>query len=205
MPTEDDKIIDTETDRDETADSAAEQADPNGEKQKKPRGKRKLSGSYWYSQTDETELVKQAFNRTLSTVIATLLQFVVLIFPQDGLKYVTENIPSYAYVYMWIVFVFIGTAVYVNIMNAVRYKFQKRIPVEHAPKSGFKRRAFLGTEIFMILNGVIFILELSFVCIHFDGWGLAGVFVAALAVAAAVFSRIITVRTLGDSVKIESK
>lgn len=161
-------------------------------KRKKP----KFSGAYWYTATDEAKLAEQSFIRMLLTVIAFLLQVVVLLFPQGGLEYITNNIPSYAYVYMWVVFVFIGVAIYVNVMNFTRYKLIKRIPVERAPKNGFKRRSFFGAELFVIVNALLFVIELSFVCISFDGWGLAGMFVALIATAASVWARQVTVITL---------
>ena len=120
----------------------------------------------------------------------------VLLFPQKGLEYITNNIPSYAFTYMFFIFVFLGTSIYVMIMNFTRYKLDKRIPKERAPKSGFKRFVFFGTELYVVLNAVIFIMEISFVCLSYDGWGLAGVFVSALATGCAVGARIYTHITL---------
>lgn len=166
----------------------------NNSAQKKP----KLSGAYWYSDKDEQFLARRAFDKTLLAVVALLLQVTALLFPQGGLEYVTKNIPSYAYAYMWAVFVMLGVSVFVVIMDMKRYKPAKRIPVEHAPKNGFKRRAFFGEEMFVVVNAIIFIMELSFVIIAFDGWGLAAVFVCAAALAAAVLERQTTVATLKD-------
>lgn len=159
----------------------------------------KLSGAYWYSDKDEEFLTKRAFDKTLLAVIALLLQIVVLLFPQGGLEYVTKNIASYAYAYMWAVFVMLGVSVFVVIMDMKRYKPAKRIPKERAPKNGFKYRAFFGEELFVVVHAIIFIMELSFVIISFDGWGLAAVFVCAAAVAAAVMERQMTVMTLKDA------
>ena len=150
---------------------------------------KKLSGAYYYVDTDEAELAKTSFTRTLLTVIALLLQLVVLMLPQDGLKFVTENIPSYAYVYMWAVFVMFAASVYVIVMNMTRCKIQKRVPKERAPKNGFKRRTFLCSELYIAINALLFVIELSFVCIHYDAVGLVAMFICALATAAAVAAR----------------
>ncbi len=179
----------TETVTNEPADSAP------APRKKKP----KFSGAYWYSDKDDDELKRQTFTRTLLTVIALLLQLVVLLLPQDSLRYVTENIPSYAYVYMWFVFVMLGVSIYVLIMNMTRYKLVKRIPIERAPRNGFKRRSFFGAELIIAVYALIFILELSFICIHFDGFGLTGMFLSLLSVGATVWARQITVMTLKDA------
>jgi len=157
------------------------------------------SGAYWYTVTDEAKLATRSFNRTALSVIALLLQIAVLMLPQGGLEYVTKNIPSYAYVYMWAVFVMLGVSVYVLIMCLTRYKLLKRIPVERAPKGGFKRRAHLCEEIRLAVYALIFCMELSFVCIHYDGIGLVGMFVSAAALAAAAWARQITHLTLKDA------
>lgn len=155
---------------------------------KKPK-KKKLSGAYYYIDTDEAQLAKASFNRTLAAVIALLLQVVVLLLPQGGLEYITHEIPSYAYVYMWAVFLMLIASVYVIIMNMTRCKLKKRIPKEHAPKNGFKRRTFFSSELFIAVNALTFVIELTFVCIHYDGIGLASMFICALATAAAVGAR----------------
>lgn len=151
--------------------------------------KKKLSGAYYYTETDEAQLAKMSFNRTLAAVIALLLQVVVLLLPQGGLEYVTHEVPSYAYVYMWSVFIMLIASIYVIIMNMTRCKLKKRIPKEHAPKSGFKRRTFFSSELFIAVNALTFVIELSFVCIHYDGIGLLSMFICALATAAAVGAR----------------
>ena len=91
-----------------------------------------------------------------------------------------------------------GVMIYVLIMDFVRNKIQKRIPIEHAPKHGFKRRAFLSAEIAIAINALIFVLELSFVCIHFDGIGLLGMFLTLAATGMAVWAREIEHLTLKD-------
>ena len=184
----------------ESIEPSTDKASDNAVAEKPERKKKpKLSGAYWYCDLEDDELKKQSFIRTLLTIIALLLQLVVLVLPQGSLEYVTKNIPSYAYVYMWFVFVMLGVSIYLIIMNMTRYKLVKRIPVERAPKKGFKRRSFFGAELIIAVYAVIFVIELSFVCIHFDGFGLTGVFLSLLSVAAAVWARQVTVMTLKDA------
>ncbi len=171
----------------------------NPEKPKRPK-KPRFSGAYWYVDKPEDELGKKAFIRTVATIVAVLLQFVVLLLPQGGLEYVTNNLPSYAYVYMWIVFIMLAIAVFTIISIFTRYKFMKRIPVERAPKKGFKRRAFLGTELLCIACLVILGVEISFVCLSYDAVGLVAVFICAASLAAAVYARIVTVAALREAV-----
>ncbi len=192
-PENDADINDAETGTDGTTSEPTAAA--HSARKKKP----KFSGAYWYSDKDDDELKKQSFTRTLLTIIALLLQLVVLLLPQDSLRYVTENIPSYAYVYMWFVFVMLGVSIYVLIMNMTRYKLVKRIPIERAPRKGFKRRSFFGAELLIAVYALIFVFELSFVCINFDGYGLTGMFLSLLSVAAAVWARQVTVMTLKDA------
>lgn len=153
------------------------------------KSKKKFSGDYYYVDADRETLSKSSFIRTLLTVIALMLQIVVLLLPQGGLEYITKNFPSYAYVYMWAVFVMLAVSVYVLIMNFTRYKLVKRIPKERAPSRGFKNRTFFGTELFMAINALILAIEISFVCISYDGVGLAAVFICAAALAASVLAR----------------
>ncbi|MBD5132637.1 MAG: hypothetical protein HDT28_08655 [Clostridiales bacterium] len=181
----------------ETADGAT--------KAKKKDKKQKLSGAYYYVDKDEQKLKDMAFARTMLCVIGFMLQFVVLLLPQGGLEYVTYNIPSLAYAYMWAVFVLVGIAIWLFIMIKLRYKIAKRIVKEYAPKNGFKRRAYFGSELFIAINAVIFLFELSFVCIHYDGIGLVGMFITALAVGCAVAARVITQQTLKNAELIEAK
>lgn len=160
---------------------------------------KKLSGAYYYVATDESELAKSSFTRTMLTVIAFLLQVVILLLPQGGLEYITRNIASYAYVYMWIVFVMLAVSVYVVIMYYTRSKLAKRIPVERAPKRGFKKQTFFCTELYMAVNALMLAVEISFSCIRYDGYGLVAVFLAALALAAAVGARQVAFLTLRDA------
>ena len=178
----------------------AEPAEPNAPERKK---KKRLSGAYWYVETDEETLSKNSFNRSILTVIALLLQMVVLIFPQGSLEYTTKHYPSFALAYMFTVFIMLGTSIYVIIMNKFRYLIAKRIPVERAPKYGFKHFVYFGTEFFVIVNFVLFCMEIAFVAINYDGYGLAGVFVTAAATAAAVWSRMITFLMLRNAERIK--
>ncbi len=166
---------------------------------KKPK-KQKFSGAYYYVAASVEKLAEKSFIRTVVTVIGLILQITVLLFlPQGGLKYVTETIPSYAYAYVWIVFVMLAVSIYIIIMNFTRYKFVKRIPVERAPKKGFTHRAFFGHELYVAMYAVILAVEISFVCIHYDVYGLIAVFICAAALAAAVAARQITHLTLKDA------
>lgn len=190
----------------EGPDTKSENSAAGGEakKQKKPK-KPKFSGSYYYVGKSAEELAKSSFFRTVLSVAGLLVQAVTLLFvPQGGVKYVTENIASYAYTYMWLVFVMLAVTVYIIIMQFTRYKLDKRIPVERAPKNGFKRRAFLGHEIYMGIYALLLAVEISFVCISYDIYGLIAVFLCAVALAAAVGARQITHLTLKDAELIEA-
>ena len=166
---------------------------PEAQNAKAPvQNKSKKSGAYYYVETDENKLSELAFIRTILTVIALMLQIVVLCLPQGSLEYVTLTYPSFAFCYMLAVFVFIGIAIWFIIMNATRYKFLKRIPKEHAPKNGFKNRAFFGNELYIAINAAILVFEISFLCFKYDGIGLVGMFLCALALAAAVAARQVT-------------
>lgn len=168
-------------------------------KTRKKRSKKKYSGAYYYVAASEQELAKKSFIRTILTVVGLFLQSAVLLLEQGGTKYVLERYPSYAYVYVWLVFVALGVTVYIIIMNFTRYKLAKRIPIERAPKSGFKRRAFLGHEIYMAVYAALLAVEISFVCLSYDGMGLLAVFMCAAALAAAVAARQITHLTLKNA------
>ncbi|MCH5166144.1 MAG: hypothetical protein J1G01_07065 [Clostridiales bacterium] len=169
-----------------------EQAD---RKTKKP----KFSGAYYYVDKDEEKIAENAFIRTTLTIIAFMLQLTVLLLPQDGLEYITKNIPSYAYAYMWIVLVMLGVSIWLIVMNMTRYKFRKRIPKEHAPRSGFKRTVFFGTELYIAVNAVMAVLELSFVCIYYDAVGLVSMFICVLALGAAIAARQVTYMTFKNA------
>lgn len=165
---------------------------------KKNANKRTLCGAYYYVGTDEDELKRASSTRTLLTLIAAMLQLVALVLPQY--EYVTEHMPSYAFTYaIFIIVVYLPATVYTLVINCTRYKLQKRVPVEHAPRSGFAKRTFISSEIFIAVNALSFIIELSFVCIHYNGFTLLGMFVCLLATAAAVGARILGWLTLKDA------
>lgn len=174
------------------APTAANDDAPTAEQKPEKRKKSKFSGAYYYVDVDEKKLSEAAFTRTVLTIIALMLQIVVLCLPQGSLEYITNNISSYAYAYVMTVLVFIGISIWLIIMNMTRYKFRKRIPVEYAPKNGFTRRAFFGNELYIAANALITALEISFVCISYDYVTLISVFLTALAVAASVGARQIT-------------
>lgn len=157
---------------------------------KSKKRKNKFSGAYYYIDADGAEIAKYSLARNILSAGAFLLQAVVLIFfKPKGLAFVTEKYPSVAYTYMWTVFLMLFVSLYVCIMNFTRYKLNKRIPVERAPKKGFGKRVFLGAELFIPANLAVFAFELAFTCISFDGWGLGATLVCAVAVAAAVCAR----------------
>ncbi len=171
---------------------ATEPHDAQRDKSKR-RGKNKLSGAYYYVDVDEKKLSEAAFIRTVLTVIALLLQVVILLLPaQASLEYVTTELASLALFYVVSVFVVLAISVWLAIMNATRYKFRKRIPVEYAPKNGFKRRAFFGAELYIAANALITVYEIVFVCVKYDPITLVAVFLSALATAAATGARQVT-------------
>ncbi|MDE7164318.1 MAG: hypothetical protein K2O04_02705 [Clostridiales bacterium] len=189
-----------------SADGAAENAEqapaddnaqtPKNEKKKKA----KYSGAYYYVDKDEQHLATMSFARTTLTIIALLLQLVVLLFPQAGTAYVSDNVASLGLFYVLFVIFGVGCVwIWLMIMNIVRYKIQKRIVAEHAPKNGFKNRAYFGQELFMASMAIMAAFELSFVCFKFDGWGLGAFFVCLASLGAAVAAREITHRTLKDA------
>ncbi|MCH5162071.1 MAG: hypothetical protein J1G38_01100 [Clostridiales bacterium] len=186
----------TEAEAAAEVDASSENAEVGAKPSPKKRGP---SGAYWYTATDDAELVRSSQIRTLIHVIALMLQLVILVLPQSGLEYTTKFIASYAFVYMWAVFVMIGVSIYVIIMDCTKNKLAKRIPVERAPKNGFKRRAFFTAELFIAINALMFIFELSFVCIYYDGFGLLGMFLSLAATGMAVWARIIEWMTLKDA------
>lgn len=162
--------------------------------------KSKFSGAYFYVNVDDKKLAEMSFARTLLTVIAFLLQIVALMLPQSGYAYVTDHYPSYAYAYvLFTLFGMIGVSFWLFVMNQVRYKFIKRIPEERAPRGGFKHRAYFGAELYMAVNAAMFVFELSFVCMSYNGAGLGALFVCAAATAASVAARQITHLTLKNS------
>lgn len=153
------------------------------------RPKKQQSGDYYYASQSEQFLSKAAFICTALVCISMIFQLVVLCFPQAGSKYVTEHIQSYAYVYIWVVFITLAVNVYAAAMSLTRRKIVKRTPINRAPKRGFKHRTFFCYELLCFMSLVLFAIELSFVCLCYDGWTLAAVFITALALAAAVCAR----------------
>lgn len=161
----------------------------------------KLSGAYYYVEKDEQHLATMSFARTTLTIIAVLLQVVALLFPEQvGAMYVSKHITSYAFFYaLFTIFGMGCVSIWLIVMNIVRYKIQKRIVAEYAPKKGFKNRAYFGQELFMASMAIMAAFQLSFVCIRFDGWGLGAFFVCLASLGAAVAAREITHRTLKDA------
>lgn len=182
----------------EATEVAESPADNSTQKRKK---KRELSGAYYYVDVDAHKLAVAAFARTALTVLAFLLQIAVQLMPiQAGADYVSKHIVSYAFIYvLFVIFGIVGVSVWLCIMNILRYKFDKRIPVEHAPKGGFKKRAYFGAELYMAVNAVMLVFQLSFVCIRYDVMGLGGLFITAAALAASVGARQVTHLTLRHS------
>ena len=167
-----------------------------------PKGKKrpKFSGAYYYVYTDEKVLSERAFVRTVLTLIAFALQVISLFLPpQASLEYITNELASYALIYVMAVFIMIFVSIWLAVMNMTRYKFGKRIPVEYAPKHGFGRRAFFGAELYIAINALLTVMQISFVCIKYDPITLVAVFVSALATAAATAARQVTHIALRNS------
>lgn len=183
------------------SDGAAEQS---GKVEKKKTSK--YSGAYYYVDKDEKRLATISFVRTSLTILAFLLQLVALIFPeQAGAMYVSKHIGSYGLFY--VVFTVLGmfcVSIWLMVMNQVRYRIAKRIIAEHAPKNGFKNRAYFGQELYMAVLSIMAAFQLSFVCIRFDGWGLGAFFVCLASLGAAVAARQITHITLKDAQLIQN-
>lgn len=185
------------------SDKAAEQDGQKVEKVEKTEKKKppKYSGAYYYVDKDEKRLATMSFVQKSLTILAFLLQLVALIFPeQAGAIYVSKHIGSYGLFYvLFTVFGMFGVSVWLMIMNQIRYKIAKRITAEHAPKNGFKNRAYFGQELYMAVLAVMAAFQLSFVCIRFDGWGLGAFFVCLASLGAAVAARQITHLTLKNA------
>lgn len=175
----------------------AEKPPTRVKKQKKP----KFSGAYYYVHGDEKPLAEKAFIRTVTTIVAFCLQMVViwLLPKQQYSDYIPLNLPSYALIYVLAVFVTIAVSIWLMVMNSTRYRFRKRIPVEYAPKKGFKRRAFFGNELYIAVNALITAMQISFACLAYDPITLVAVFLSAAATAAAVVARQVTHIALRDS------
>lgn len=182
----------------ETESSAAEENVTTPKKGKEKKAK--FSGAYYYVNKDEQHLATMSFARTMLTIIAFMLQIVVLLFPQAGTAYVSEHVASLGLFYVLFVIFGMGcVSIWLMIMNQVRYKIQKRIVAERAPKNGFKKRAYFGQELFMASMAIMAAFQLSFVCFSFDGWGLGGFFICLASLGAAVAAREVTHRTLKDA------
>lgn len=174
---------------------------------KKPakQKKQKYSGAYWYLQQADEDLTRLSFTRALLSIVAFMLQLVALALPQEGVKFVTYNYPSYSYGYMWVVFIMMAVAVYTIVVNFTRNKLIKRIPVERAPKNGFKFFAYIPEEIFVLVLFVLFGMEMSFVCLAFDGVGLVGMFLALISLGIQIWSRTIAVKVLRTAERIPAE
>lgn len=174
---------------------------PTADAQPKANKRRdKKSGAYYYVEGDEKMLAARSFIRNTLTVIALVLQIVILMLPQNGLAYVLARFPSYAYVYaMFTIIVTGGVSIWLLIMNVTRYKIAKRIPAEYAPKRGFGKRAFFGAELYIAVNAVMFVFELSFICCEYNGAEIGALFMSLAATAAAVAARQVTHLTLKNA------
>ena len=131
----------------ESAKQAPEAVDATQKPAAQPKKKkRELSGAYYYVDVDPQKLATASFARTALTVIALLLHVTVQMMPlQAGAESALNHIPSYTFLYTLFTIFGIGVvSIWLCIMNIVLYKFIKRIPVEHAPKGGFKKRAYFG-------------------------------------------------------------
>ena len=183
-----------------------EQAPPpenNRDETPKTQKVQKYSGAYYYVDMDDNRLAWMSFAKTTLTIAAFILQIVILLLPasdKGGAMYVSKHVASYGLLYaVFTVFGMFCVSVWLLVMNQIRYKIQKRITAEHAPKSGFKNRAYFGQELYMAVLAVMSVFYLSFVCIRFDGWGLGAFFISLASLAAAVAARQITHITLRNA------
>lgn len=145
---------------------------------------------YYFIDVDPKEIAKYSLMRDLLSAGAFVLQIVMLFaFPTAARAFMTENYPSVAYLYIWLAIVMLAVSLYVCVMNFTLYKLNKRIPKKRAPKKGFEKRVFLGTELFIAANAVMTALEIAFVCVKYDVWGVAAVLVSAVATAMSVLAR----------------
>lgn len=190
-----------ETEKDVSLESETEKT--TVEQKSKKQKKSKFSGAYWYIAHDGEDLSRLSFTRSLLAIIAFMLQLAVLMF-QDY-EYVTLNYPSYAFTYVFTVFTMAVIAIYTIVMNFTRNKLVKRIPVERAPKKGYKFFTFIPDEIFVVVLFIIFCMEVSFVIIHFDAWGLVAMFVCLASLGAQVWSRMIAHFVLKTAERIEAE
>ena len=158
---------------------------------KKQSKKRKnVVDAYYFIDVDPKEIAKYSLMRDLLSAGALILQAVMLFaFPTAARAFMTENYPSIAYLYIWLAIVMLAVSLYVCIMNFTLYKLNKRIPKKRAPKKGFEKRVFWGTELFIAANAVLTALEISFVCVKYDVWGVAATLVSAIATTLSVLAR----------------
>ena len=185
----------------EKEEQVAPPVEPSGKKPSKKKSK--FSGAYWYISLGDEDLSRLSFIRGLLAIIALMLQLAVLLF-QDY-EFVTLNYPSYAFTYVFTVFTMMAVAIYTIVMNFTRNKLVKRIPVERAPKNGYKFFTFIPDELFVVVLFIIFCMEISFVSMHFDAWGLVGMFVCLASLGAQVWSRMIAHKVLKTAERIEAE
>ena len=204
-PHEQSKYVKMDEDE-QDAEKAQTQAPQQEQPPEKPK-KQKYSGAYYYVDKDEERLSLMSFTKTTLTIIAFMLQLITLLLPeQAGAIYVSKHIASYGLIYvLFTLFGMFCVSVWLMVMNQIRYKIQKRIVAEHAPKNGFKKRAYFGQELYMAVLSVMTVFYLSFVCIRFDGWGLGSFFISLVSLAAAVAARQITHITLRDAQLIKNE
>ena len=175
---------------------AGESVTPNEKSEKKPR----FSGAYYYVNVDDKKLAEMSFCRTTLTIIAFMLQMAAQLFNPAGAEYALNHAPSYAYFYvLFFIFGIIGVSIWLFVMNIVRYKFIKRIPVERAPRGGFGKRAYFGAELYMAVNSLMVVFNIVFMCMSFDWQGFGAMTVTLAATAAAVGAREVTNLTLRHS------
>lgn len=163
--------------------------------------KRESSGAYYYVPTDERRLALYSLLRSVLTTVAFAIQILVLLLPaQAGALFVSKHIVAYALLYVFVViFGVLGVSIWLTVMNKRRYKIAKRIPFEYAPKRGFSGRVYFGLELYMVINGVMAVFELSFVFIRFDVPGLIALLLCLCALGAAIAARTITHVALKDA------
>ncbi|MDE7406049.1 MAG: hypothetical protein K2M89_04180 [Clostridiales bacterium] len=200
--------VDDKVSAEQPLSAESEAAEHDGQKVEKIDEKKKTpkySGAYYYVDKPEPKLVTMSFAQKSLTIAAFMLQMVALIFPeQAGAIYVSKHIGSYGLFYVVFVFVMFVASIWLMVMNQIRYKITKRIAAEHAPRKGFKNRAYFGQELYMAVLAVMAAFQLSFVCIRFDGWGLGAFFVCLASLGAAVAARQITHVTLKDAQLIQN-
>lgn len=196
MNNENEKNVETET----------ENPEPTTHDRPKKQKKQKYSGAYWYLQQADEDLTRLSFTRALLSIIAFMLQLVaVFMLTETESGFLLKNYPSYAYSYTFLFFITPVVAIYTIVINFTRNKLIKRIPVERAPKNGFKFFAYIPEELFVALLLVMFVMKLSFVCMAFDGLGLVGMFLALASLGTQIWSRTIAVKVLRTAERIPAE